>query len=132
MTFSQIRRTMFQHNCGHGYLCIYLWKLFLHRSPDLFRRLLLQTKTIQMQYPISVSAVSSGSYYETPYGPYGWLSSPPAVQRYQGILWLGELLYPDYTEYDLQTEVTEYYELFYGCELTEEMYQDLVANALPQ
>lgn len=80
----------------------------------------------------SVSAVSSGNYYETPYGPYGWLSSPPAVQRYLGMLWLGELLYPEYTEYDLQTEVTEYYELFYGCELTEEMYQDLVANALPQ
>ena len=86
MTFSQIRRTMFQQNCGHGYLCIYLRKLFLYRSPDLFRRLLSQTKTIQMQYPISVSAVSPGSYHE----------------------------------------------LFYDCELTEEMYQDLIANALPQ
>lgn len=86
MMFSQIRRTIFQHNCGHGYLCIYLRKLFLHRSPDLFHRLLLQAKSIQMQYPISVSAVSPGSYHE----------------------------------------------LFYGCELTEEMYQDLVANALPQ
>ena len=77
-----------------------------------------------------LSAVSSGHYYKTPYGPYGWLSSPPAVQRYLGMLWLGELLYPEYTEYDLQKEVTEYYKLFYGCELTEEMYQALVMNAL--
>ena len=79
----------------------------------------------------SVSAVAAGSYYETPYGPYGWLSSPPAVQRYLGMLWLGELLYPDYTEYDLQEEITAYYKLFYDCELTDEMYQALTANALP-
>lgn len=79
----------------------------------------------------SVSAVASGNYYETPYGPYGWLSSPPAVQRYLGMLWLGELLYPQYTQYDLQEEITEYYKLFYGCDLTEEMYQALVADALP-
>lgn len=79
----------------------------------------------------SVGAVASGNYYETPYGPYGWLSSPPAVQRYLGMLWLGALLYPEYAEYDLQEEVTAYYELFYGCELTDKMYQNLMANALP-
>ena len=80
----------------------------------------------------SVSAIASGNYYETPYGPYGWLSSPPAVQRYLGMLWLGELLYPEYAEYDLQAEVTEYYKLFYGCDLTEDMYQNLLLNALPK
>ena len=79
----------------------------------------------------SVSAVASGNYYETPYGPYGWLSSPPAVQRYLGMLWLGELLYPEYTDYDLQTRITEYYQLFYGCELTDEMYGELMKNAMP-
>ena len=80
----------------------------------------------------SSTAVASGNYYETPYGPYGWLSSPPSVQRYLGMLWLGALLYPDYAEYDLQEKITEYYQLFYGCDLTEEMYQALVQNALPQ
>jgi iron complex transport system substrate-binding protein len=78
----------------------------------------------------SVSAVAAGNYYKTPYGPYGWLSSPPGVQRYLGMLWLGELLYPEYTDYDLQEEITEYYKLFYGCTLTEEMYQALLQNAL--
>ena len=78
----------------------------------------------------SVSAVAAGNYYKTPYGPYGWLSSPPGVQRYLGMLWLGELLYPEYTNYDLQEEIIEYYKLFYGCELTDEMYQALLQNAL--
>ena len=45
------------------------------------------------------------------------------------MLWLGELLYPEYAEYDLQEQVTEYYSLFYGCELTGEMYQDLIAHS---
>ena len=79
----------------------------------------------------NVSAVAAGNYFKTPEGPYGWLSSPPAVQRYLGMLWLGQLLYPDYTEYDLQEEITEYYQLFYGCDLTDAMYQDLITNAIP-
>lgn len=79
----------------------------------------------------SVGAVAQGNFYKTPTGPYGWLSSPPAVQRYLGMLWLGQLLYPEYTEYDLQEEVTAYYKLFYGCDLTDEMYQKLITNALP-
>ena len=79
----------------------------------------------------SVCAVANGNYYKTPAGPYGWLSSPPGVQRYLGMLWLGELLYPEYTEYDLQEEVTAYYKLFYGCELTDGMYQALMISALP-
>lgn len=80
----------------------------------------------------SVSAVAAGTYYKTPLSPYGWLSSPPAVQRYLGMLWLGALLYPEYAEYDLQEKVTEYYQLFYGCDLTDAMYDALIANALPQ
>ena len=77
----------------------------------------------------SAGAVARGEYYKTPSGPYGWLSSPPAVQRYLGMLWLGELLYPGYAEYDLQEKVTEYYKLFYGCDLTDEMYQALMADS---
>lgn len=77
----------------------------------------------------SAGAVARGEYYKTPSGPYGWLSSPPAVQRYLGMLWLGELLYPGYAEYDLQEKVTEYYRLFYGCDLTDAMYQELMADS---
>jgi len=79
----------------------------------------------------NITAVSSGSCFKTPCAPYGWLSSPPSVQRYLGILWLGELLYPDYVTYDLQEEVTQYYDLFYGCNLTSEMYQEMMRGAIP-
>ena len=78
-----------------------------------------------------LDAVKSGQFYKTPVGPYGWLASPPSVQRYLGMLWLGALLYPDYAEYDLQEKVTEYYGLFYGYELTDADYAALTANSLP-
>ena len=71
-------------------------------------------------------AVRSGEYYKIPCGPYGWISSPPAVQCYLGMLWLTDILYPEYVDYDLKTEVTDYYKLFYGYELTDADYSELV------
>ena len=79
-----------------------------------------------------LDAVKNGAYYETPFGPYGWLASPPSVQRYLGLVWLTALLYPDYVNYNLQELVTEYYDLFYGFELTDGDYAALTANALPK
>ncbi|MEA5135203.1 MAG: ABC transporter substrate-binding protein [Candidatus Fimivivens sp.] len=78
-----------------------------------------------------LSAISSGNYYKIPNGPYGWVSSPPSVQCYLGMLWLGALLYPDYVDYNLQSEVTDYYKLFYDCDLTTEMYLNLTSGSLP-
>ena len=76
-----------------------------------------------------VTAIKEGTYYEAPYGPYGWLSSPPAVQSYLGMLWLGDILYPEYIDYNLKEEVKKYYKMFYGCKLTDEMYLSLIENA---
>lgn len=77
-----------------------------------------------------LSAIAAKNYYKTPYGPYGWLSSPPSVQQYLGMLWLGALLYPDYVNYNLQDIVTKYYSLFYSCDLTDEMYHTLMEGAM--
>lgn len=79
---------------------------------------------------MQLSAVKNGEYYEAPYGPYGWLSSPPSVQRYLGLIWMAQVLYPDYVDFDLKTEVTEYYKLFYDYDLSDSDYEELVRNAL--
>lgn len=79
-----------------------------------------------------LDAIKSGSYYKTPAGPYGWLQSPPAVQRYLGLMWLTSLLYPDYCSFDLQEKVTGYYSLFYGYDLTDADYAELTSDALPK
>ena len=77
-----------------------------------------------------ISAIASGNYIEVPQGPHNWMGTPPAVQRYLGLIWLTAELYPDYCDYDVKAEILEYYRLFYGCELTDAQYQTLTANAM--
>ena len=76
-----------------------------------------------------ISAIANNNYIEVPEGPHNWMGSPPAVQRYLGMIWLTAELYPEYCDYDVKAEIYEYYELFYNCELTEEQYNTLTANA---
>ena len=81
----------------------------------------------------SVTAIKNGAYYEVPFVPYNWMGFPPSVQRYLGMMWLSKVLYPDATaEYDLFSDVQEYYKLFYHCDLTQAQYDALVANSLGQ
>lgn len=76
-----------------------------------------------------ISAIANGKYVESPASPHNWTVAPPACQRYLALLWLPSLLYPEYCDYDLQEEVTTYYQLFYGVTLTDEQYNTLTANA---
>jgi len=78
----------------------------------------------------TVTAIANDEYYEVPYGPYNWMGFPPSVQRYLGMIWLSQLLYPDTSQYDVYAKVSEYFDLFYHCDITEEQYNQLVANSL--
>ena len=79
----------------------------------------------------TVTAIKNGAYYEVPMGPYNWMGFPPSVQRLLGMTWMAKILYPDAADYDLYTEVSSYFQLFYHCELTQAQYDALVANSLP-
>lgn len=76
-----------------------------------------------------IRAIENDRYVETPDVPHNWMSMPPSVQRYLGLIWLPAVLYPDYCDYDVEEEILEYYELFYGCTLTEEQYQTITEHA---
>lgn len=78
----------------------------------------------------TLEAIKSGNYYKIPSGPYCWNGYPPTVNRYLGLLWMTAVLYPQDCDYDLQEEVSNYYKVFYGCELTDEQYDDLMEGAM--
>ena len=78
----------------------------------------------------TVTAIQNGTYYEVPFGPYNWMGFPPSVQRYLGMMWMSQLLYPEAAQYDLFEAAKEYYALFYHCELTAEQFDALVANSM--
>ena len=75
-----------------------------------------------------LTAVASGRYVQAPVGPYPWMGFPSAVQRILGMLWLCDVLYPDYCQDDLYTQVSEYFTLFYHWELTKEQFDTLMAD----
>ena len=64
-------------------------------------------------------------------GPYNWMGFPPSVQRLLGMTWMAKILYPTAADYDLYTEVSTYFQLFYHCELTQEQYDALVGGSAP-
>ena len=77
-----------------------------------------------------IKAIETGNYYEVPMGPYNWMGFPPSVQRILGMLWMAKLLYPEAADYDLYTEVAQYFRLFYHSELSEAAYNELVQNSI--
>ena len=77
----------------------------------------------------TLSAISDHRYLEVPESPWNWMGTPDAAQRYLGMIWLTQQLYPEYCDYDPKAEILEFYELFYHCTLTEQQYADLTANA---
>ncbi|MBR6738537.1 MAG: ABC transporter substrate-binding protein [Oscillospiraceae bacterium] len=76
-----------------------------------------------------LKAIDNGDYIEVPDTPHDWMGMPPSVQRYLGMIWLTAELYPEYCDYDVKSEIAEYYKLFYGCDLTDEQYESITANA---
>lgn len=76
-----------------------------------------------------LDAIASGNYVEVPNGPHNWMGMPPSVQRFLGMIWLTAVLYPEHCDYDVKTEVLEYYRLFYSCELSDAQYDALTENA---
>ena len=66
-----------------------------------------------------LTAIATGNYLEVPEGPWNWMGTPPAAQRYLGMIWLTAQLYPEYCDYDAKAEILEFYDLFYHCQLTE-------------
>ncbi len=61
-----------------------------------------------------------------PQVPYGVLSNPPSVNRILGIKWLGNLLYPDLYKVDIQKEVSEFCQLFYHFEPSEDQLKEIL------
>ena len=76
-----------------------------------------------------LQAIQAGNYALVPTSPDNWMGSPPGAQRYLGLMWLPAILYPEYCDYDLQAEVTEFYSLFFHCELSAEQYASITENA---
>ena len=62
--------------------------------------------------------------------PYNWLSNPPSFNMILGIWWLGNLLYPQYYDYDMTAKAQEIYQLFWNCTLSDEDAAAILSRAV--
>jgi len=77
-----------------------------------------------------LTAIKNDTYYEVPFSPHNWLGFPPSINRYIGMIWLAETLYPEIAEYDLKEEVKLFYNLFYHIDITDEQFEELTKKAI--
>jgi iron complex transport system substrate-binding protein len=79
----------------------------------------------------AVPAVARGRVHLAPSLPFGFIDSPPSVNRIVGLRWLLHVLYPDRVRGDLRSEVASFYNLFYGIDLGGPDLDRLLAGSPP-
>lgn len=77
----------------------------------------------------ALTAISENRYFEIPAEPYNWIGRPPGPNRMIGVRWLGNMLYPEVFDYDIEQEVKDFFDLFYHYELTDEELAGLLGNS---
>lgn len=73
--------------------------------------------------------VLNARYYEIPCQPYSWMSNPPSMNMVLGIWWLGNLVYPQYYDYDMTKVAQDFYKLFWDYDLSEAEAKAMLANS---
>lgn len=66
-----------------------------------------------------LTSVQNGEFYKMPLGMYYWF--PPCSDSPLALQWMAKHLYPElFTDIDMDTEIKDYYERFYGVTLSDE------------
>ncbi|MCX8996060.1 iron ABC transporter substrate-binding protein [Rhizobiaceae bacterium BDR2-2] len=78
-----------------------------------------------------LDAVRTGKVYVAPGMPFGWFDSPPGINRLIGLAWLETLFYPDTFRLDLDSEIRDFFKLFYQVDLTDRQVDDLTRGSGP-
>lgn len=66
-----------------------------------------------------LDAVKNGKVYKIPTVPYSAMGNPPSVNRVFGVLWLGNILYPERYGINITEELQKFYQLFYHVDVDE-------------
>lgn len=76
----------------------------------------------------AVPAVARGRVFVAPASPFGFIDSPPSVNRLIGLYWLLATLYPQEVPFELRAEVRRFYRLFWHVEPRETDLDRLFGN----
>ena len=77
-----------------------------------------------------LAAVANKRVYLAPADPFGWIDDPPGVNRLIGLYWLTSVFYPDQYQEELGANVRDFYDKFYGVQLTDKQVAAIVRPAI--
>ncbi len=80
----------------------------------------------------NIKAVRNNQVYAIPNAPFNWFDRPPSINRVIGVKWLGNLIYPERFNYDMNKETKDFYKMFYHRELTDDEVAEILENAIPR
>ncbi len=100
---------------GRGGLANVSMEQILAWNPDVVVTLDESFQRFALSDPLwkGVGAVQGKRVHVAPSLPFGWINSPPSVNRIIGLRWLARVLYPDLFPEDLRPIAREFYALFY-------------------
>lgn len=78
-----------------------------------------------------IKAVKDGRVYTIPAVPFQWCDRPPGINRLIGVMWVANVLYPDYYDVDMVAETQEFYKMMYRVDISEEQARTLLGNSYP-
>lgn len=67
----------------------------------------------------NIKAVKNGNVINIPETPFAWLDRPRSANRLLGLLWAGNILYPQNFEFS-NDDIKKFYKLFYHLDITDE------------
>ncbi len=77
-----------------------------------------------------LKAVKAKNVYETPFAPFNWMDRPPSINRIMGVIWMTNLLYPEYYKVDIRAKTKEFYSMFYSRKLTDAEVNEILATSV--
>lgn len=66
--------------------------------------------------------------YQVPEAMYNWMGRPPSINQLLGLYWLGNVVYPDIYDIDIDEKAKEFYTLFFDYEISDEELATLLKN----
>jgi iron complex transport system substrate-binding protein len=76
----------------------------------------------------AVPAVHNSRVFLAPNLPYGFIDSPPSINRLVGLIWLLHTFYPEAASGDLRRQVRDFYHLFYQVDVGDADLDRLLAG----
>ncbi|MEG0217970.1 MAG: hypothetical protein RR655_06600, partial [Raoultibacter sp.] len=77
----------------------------------------------------SIKAVEAGRVYTMPNVPFAWCDRPPSVNRFLGIQWVANMLYPQAYAVDMVDVTKEFYATFYHRDISDVQAKELLGNS---